>query len=229
MTERNSYFATSLFAGYDETALPVEYRILDSGVGYIKISSNYDDLNLIIRLFERALKVFQAQEVSGVVIDMRQNGGGAPLGLAGFLTDQQIKMGLLEYYSEKTGKFEPEGERETVYPNQTQYRFKKLALLVDQGCFSACEIEAYGFSKVPGMITVGYFPTGGVEAEVARGQFLLPEGMSFQAPTGRFTLPDGSIFLEGVGVQPTVKVPLTAENLLSSEDVVLKTAESKVK
>lgn len=47
------------------------------------------------------------------------------------------------------------------------------------------------------MVTIGYFPTGGVEAEVARGQFLLPEGMSFQAPTGRFTLPDGSIFLEG--------------------------------
>lgn len=227
--ERNSYFATSLFAGFDKVALPVEYRILDSGVGYIKINSNYDDLNLIIRLFERALKVFQGEEVSGLVIDMRQNGGGAPLGLAGFLTDKEIIMGQLQYYSEKTGKFEPEGEPEKVIPNENQYRFKKMALLVDQACFSACEIEAYGFSKVPGMITVGSFPTGGVEAEVARGQFLLPEGMSFQAPTGRFILPDGSLFLEGTGVQPTVKVPLTVENLLSTSDVVLSAAESRVK
>jgi C-terminal processing protease CtpA/Prc len=68
-----------------------------------------------------------------------------------------------------------------------------------------------------------------VEAEVARGQFLLPGGMSFQVPTGRFTLPGGGIFLEGTGVQPTVKVPLTVENLLSTSDVVLAAAEAKVK
>jgi len=47
-------------------------------------------------------------------------------------------------------------------------------------------------------------------------------------PTGRMTLPDGSLFLEGIGVVPTLKVPITEENALSSEDVVLKTAEKAV-
>ena len=99
-----------------------------------------------------------------------------------------------------------------------------LLVKVDQACASACELEAYGFSQVPGMVVMGQFPTGGVEAERARGEFLLPEGMKFIVPTGRFTLPDGSIFLEGKGVQPAVKIPVDEESVLSGRDVVLEEA-----
>ncbi len=190
-------------------------------MGYVRINSNFDDLNLVVRLFERALQQFEAREVTGIMIDMRYNNGGAPLGLSGFLTDQEIPMGQLEYFSDKSGKFEPEGLREKVYPSQSQYRFDKMVLLVGPACFSACEIEAYGFSQVPGMIVVGQYPTGGVEAETARGSFNLPEGFSVTVPTGRFTLPDGSIFLEGQGVPPTLKVPVDAATAFSTEDVVL--------
>ena len=152
--ERQSFSRTSLYFGVDTNSLlPVDSEIIPAGndsVGYIRINSNYDDLNLVIRLFERALQQFEAREVTGIIIDMRYNNGGAPLGLAGFLTDQEILMGQLEYFSEKTGKFEPEGLREKVYPNQKPYRFDKMVLLVGPACFSACEIESYGFSQVPG-------------------------------------------------------------------------------
>jgi hypothetical protein len=60
-----------------------------------------------------------------------------------------------------------------------------------------------------------------VEAETARGSFNLPEGFSVTVPTGRFTLPDGGIFLEGQGVQPTLKVPVDETTALSTDDVVL--------
>jgi len=229
VAERGSYSATSIFRNFDSTALPVEFRILDSGSGYIKVNSNYDDLNLIIRLFERGLKTFVENGVDNLIIDMRANSGGTPLGLAGYLTNQEIPLGTLEYYNSKTGKFEPDRETDKFTPNENQYRFKKMALLVDQACFSACEIEAYGFSQLPGMQVVGMFPTGGVEAEVARGQFELPAGMQAQFPTGRFVLPDGSLFLEGQGVRPTVRVPITAENVLSQNDVVLQAAEGRLK
>lgn len=222
--ERQSFSRTSLYFGVDTNSLlPVDSEIIPAGndsVGYIRINSNYDDLNLVIRLFERALKQFEGN-VAGIVIDMRYNSGGAPLGLAGFLTDQEILMGQLEYFSEKSGKFEPEGLREKVFPNQNQYRFDKMVLLVGPACFSACEIESYGFSQVPGMIVVGQFPTAGVEAETARGSFNLPEGFSVTVPTGRFTLPEGGIFLEGQGVQPTLDVPVDATTALSTDDVVL--------
>lgn len=224
IAETVSFQATSIYVGFDYNALPVTYQVMqtDQGsIGYVKINSNYDDLNLIIRLFERALKTFEANAVAGLIIDMRQNSGGANLGLAGFLYDGEIPMGQLEYYSEETGKFEADGPRDKVLPNQNQYSFPKMALLVDQACASACELEAYGFSKVPGMEVIGIYPTGGVEAEVARGQFVLPEGFELQVPTGRFTLPDGSIFLEGSGVQPTIRIPIDEATVLSEGDPVL--------
>jgi len=223
--ERQSFSRTSLYFGVDTSSLlPVDAEIIPSGndaVGYIRINSNYDDLNLVIRLFERALQQFEANEVAGIVIDMRYNNGGAPLGLAGFFTDQEIPMGQLEYFSDKTGKFEPEGLREKFLPNQNQYRFEKMVMLVGPACFSACEIESYGFSQVPGMVVVGQYPTSGVEAETARGSFNLPEGFSVTVPTGRFILPDGSIFLEGQGVPPTLRIPIDETTVFATDDIVL--------
>ena len=228
VAERASFDATSIYNGYDSNALPVEAKILNSGIGYIKVDSNHDDLQLILRLFERALQNFEDNQAPGVIIDLRQNPGGVAAGAGRLFHRPDITLGQLEYFSDQTGKFEPEGKPEEVQPSEHQFHFDKLVVLVGPACASACEIEAYGFSQVPGTIVVGFYPTAGVEAEVARGQFKLPEGIDFQAPTGRFVNPDGSLFLEGQGVQPTLRVPLTAENLLSKDDVVLRYAEDDI-
>jgi C-terminal processing protease CtpA/Prc len=227
VAEAQSFYAAIGSSGQQDL-VPVTYSILPSEIGYIKISSNDDDLGLIVRLFERALKQFESNQVLGLIIDMRHNYGGSPLGLSGYLTDQTITEGQLQYYSDKTKKFEAIGSPDMFYPNETQYHFNKMVLLVGNSCYSACELESYGFSKVPGMQVVGQYGTNGVEAEVARGQFTLPEGISMQIPTGRFVNPDGSIFLEGIGVVPQVKVPITADSVLSSDDATLKAAEDLI-
>jgi C-terminal processing protease CtpA/Prc len=228
VAETDSFDSTSIYRDYDPNALPVEYHLLGQGVGYVKINTNSDDLNLIYRLFERALQVFKKNQVQGLIVDLRVNPGGSPLGLAGYLTDKTITLGQLQYFSEKTGKFENNDLPELYEPFEHQYRFAKMAVMVDQGCASACELEAYGFSKVPGMIVVGQYPSAGVEAEVGRGQYKLPEGLSLQVPTGRFVLPDGSIFLEGKGVVPTLRVPINRDTVLSDQDAVLKAAAQAV-
>lgn len=225
--ERESLSATSPYRNFDPNGLPVDYVVATSeDVGYVRINSNYDDLNLIIRLFERALTKFKENNLNNLIIDMRVNSGGANLGLAGFLTDKEIPMGQLQYYSDEAKKFVPEGPTGKITPNVEQFRFRKMFLLVDSTCASACELEAYGFSQVPGMVVVGEHPSSGTEAEVARGQFKLPEGMSLQIPTGRFVLPDGSLFLEGKGVPPSVVVPVDENTALSQQDVVLQKALS---
>ena len=145
--EFESYFQGLPPRNSDPATLPVEARTLESGLGYIKVNSNHDDLGLIVLLFERALKTFEDNKAPGLIIDERINPGGAPLGLAGFLTNKEIPLGQVQYYSDKTGKFEPEGQPDKVRPKEEQYHFDKLALLVDQNCTSACEIESYGFSK----------------------------------------------------------------------------------
>ncbi|MBL8057654.1 MAG: hypothetical protein JNK29_13205 [Anaerolineales bacterium] len=227
--EQDSFRFTSLYRGYVQPELPLEYHFLESGFGYINISSYSDDLNLIVRLFERALQTFEANGVTSVIIDLRYNSGGNPLGLAGFLTDQTIPLGQEERYSEATGQFEPVGPPRKILPNQTQYRFDQIAVLVGPACFSACEAEAYGFSQVPGAVVVGFYPSAGVYADVARGQVLLPEGLSLQFSTDRIVRPDGRLFLEGTGVVPTRRVPLTLDNLLSPDDVVLREAEAALR
>jgi C-terminal processing protease CtpA/Prc len=226
VAERDSFRLTSIFFGAPSNSNnPVDWKVLDSGSGYVSINSYFDDLSLIVTLFERALTQFTAAGISNLIIDLRFNGGGNPLGLAGFLTDQEIPLGQQESYSEETGKFEPVGVRGKVLPNQEQFQFDKIAVLVSPACASACEQEAYSFSQVPNAIVVGTYPSGGIFADVLRGQYELPEGISLQIPTERFTNPDGSLFLEGTGVAPTVKVPITEATVLATDDVILQAAE----
>jgi len=229
IAERDSFAFTSIYRDApDETYLPIEFTILESGVGYVAIYTNEDDVSLMIKLFERALKTFVAAEAPGIIIDMRYNSGGLPLGLATFLTENDIPMGQTYYYSETTGQFEPEGSPSIWEPMVEQYTFDKMALLVGPACVSACEEESYGFSQVPGMMVIGNAPTSGAFGEVSRGQILLPENFYMQIPTGRFLLPDGSLGLEGVGVPPTVDVPVTLETATSAEDIVMLFAERAI-
>jgi C-terminal processing protease CtpA/Prc len=232
--ENESFAITSVFLNYNAQSLPVEYKILPSGVGYIKISSTSDDRQQIADLFESALKDFQAAQISGVIIDLRvvvnltPDSILSPLGLAGFLTDQNIPLGQFQYFNEASGRFENEGELQTILPKPNQYHFAKLVLLIGPGCSNVCELEAYALTKVPGMSVVGQSPSAGVLSDVTGGQFLLPEGFSLQIPTGRFILPDGGILLEGQGVPLMVRVPVDETTVFSAEDVVLNAAESVI-
>ena len=170
--------------------LPINLKTLTvsgTDIGYIQVNTNMDDLNLELKLFERGLKDFQQNKVTGIIIDLRDNGGGVPLGLAGFLTNQTINLGQLEYYNKLTGKFEPQDQPDQILPNQEQYHFDKIAVLVGLNCDSACELEAYGFSKVPGAVVVGEYPTAGVEAEVSRARSRCREESTCNSrPGGKF-------------------------------------------
>ncbi|HRF97777.1 MAG TPA: PDZ domain-containing protein, partial [Aggregatilineales bacterium] len=56
--------------------LPVEYRQLENGYVYVKIYGFFDNNLLSIQLWERMMRYLNENEVDGVIVDMRQNGGG---------------------------------------------------------------------------------------------------------------------------------------------------------
>ncbi len=226
-----TFTRTSVFYGADPVALPVEFEVLDSGYGYIAINSFSDDLFITLNLWERAVQNAVDLDLPGLIIDLRQNTGGAPVGLylAGFFYDgERMDVSRSYYYSEDSGEFETYRPADYLEPDDSLYYGGRLAVLVSTACSSACEDAAWSFDLLEQTMVVGYDSTNGIFGEVGRGQYILPGGYSFQVPTGRTEDMDGSIIIEGPGVVPEVRVPRTGETMraeyIDGEDVVLDAA-----
>ncbi len=227
VSETETFNATSFFKDYDFNALPIQYEILPDGVGYIKINSLSDDINLIIRLWEWGLTRMVTNEVPAIIIDLRQNSGGSPLGalFASYFVEERIDISHSYYYSEKTGQFETFGPPSYTEPDDDLYYDGQLGVLVGPACASACEDVAYVLGLLEQTRVFGFYPSSGMFGEVARGQYTLPGDYAFQAPTGMDRDMDGNIIIEGTGVVPDVHVPLTLETVeaqyVEGQDVVL--------
>jgi C-terminal processing protease CtpA/Prc len=211
----------------DLPILPIEAKILQpSGLGYIRINTFEDDFHLMAQLWERYIQDFQDRDVPGIIIDVRNNSGGNP-GLAenfaGFFFDKEIELFRRSYYNEKTQKFEYEEQTEKIKPAPVFFD-RPVAVLVGPNCVSACEEFAYTMQQNGDTIIVGSYPTAGAFGEVGRGQYKLPDGMSMQFPTGRAETMDGKVLIEGTGVIPDIKVPVTEQNVLGQVDAVLEAA-----
>ncbi|MBL6966681.1 MAG: peptidase S41 [Anaerolineales bacterium] len=227
VAERDTFTATSIYAGFDFNSLPVEYKILENGYGYIKIASLSDDINLIIRLWEWAIERMIENEVPAIIVDMRQNSGGSPLGtlFASYFVTERMDISRSYYYSETSGEFETYGPPDYTEPDDKLYYDGQLGVLVSPACASACEDVAYVLGELPQTRVFGYYASNGIFGEVARGQYELPGGYSLQAPTGLSLDMEGDVVIEGTGVAPDVRVPLTVETVQSQfvdgEDVIL--------
>jgi C-terminal processing protease CtpA/Prc len=221
--ERQSFSRSSLSAGTSPEDTPIQLKVLDSGIGYIKVNTFSGDSVLNVRMWEFALNTLAQEDVPALILDARQNGGGSGFVASYFAGSFYTKEFELteSFEADKNGKFLYEG-KDTVEPAPIQWT-KPVAILVGPACFSACEIFAAAMAHDPNHLVVGRYPTAGVEAGVE--PWTLPDGLYFQAPIIRKVYPDGKIFLEGTGVQPNVKVPITVESLLSSEDPDIPAAE----
>lgn len=220
----------SLFIALDwlETPLlPLEAEILQpSGLGYIRISTFSDDYHLMAQLWERYINDFIDQEVPGIIIDLRNNGGGNSAlanDFAGFFFEEKFTLYQSLYYNENSGTFEVEPQPVEVKPAPLHYS-GPIAVLVSTDCVSACEGFAFALTHEDRSIIVGHTPSAGAYGEVGQGQYDLPEGFSMQFPTGRSETPDGQLVIEGVGIVPDILVPVTEDSVLGAQDDVLDAA-----
>ncbi len=228
--ERDSFSVTSFLLGQPATALPVEYELLPSGYGYIKINSFSENQILTIQIWEYALQYFIQNEVPGVILDMRYNSGGSGWladQMAAYFFDKEIISGTSAYYDEVTDSFytDPDTEALMIPPRAELQYDGPVVVMVGPACISACEFFSYAVTLEDRATVVGQYPSdgagGGVEA------FLMPEDTYVQMTVSREMDAEGNIHLEGIGVVPDVRVPVTVENFareLAGEDVILDAA-----
>ncbi|HEX6811528.1 MAG TPA: S41 family peptidase [Planctomycetota bacterium] len=98
---------------------------------------------------------------------------------------------------------------------------KKVAVLIDRGCFSATDVFAAALGALPNVTLVGEATSGG--SGRARGHRLGKSGLRLQLSTMASFRPDGVLF-EGNGVVPDVAVQAEPGDLVGSADAVLRRA-----
>jgi C-terminal processing protease CtpA/Prc len=207
---------------------PLEFQFLPSGYGYVSVNDFYGNEMLMIKTWEYFLDAANAQSTPGIIIDLRTNGGGFSFignRIASYLYDEELILGYNASYNEILGEF----YYDPRFPERIQPEFNEarryrgpVAVLVGPGCASACEFFAYALTRNERAAVVGQYGTNSIGGGVE--EIPMPAGITFRIPSVRPIDPDGNIYVEGTGIQPTVLVPVTEENMATTDDIVLEAA-----
>ncbi len=225
--ETQSFNFSSFNVGLSGFEQPLEYRLLESGLGYVKIYSFLDDSRLTITLWERMIRAFNEAGVPGLIIDMRQNGGGSGFlanQMAAYFFNEPLAIGITGQYDRTRGDFyfDPRGLRRFILPPPELRYGGRVAVLIGPNCNSACEFFTYALTLQDRAAIVGQYPTAGMAG--SQKAFVMPPGVVLQFSIGRTQDEQGNILIEGTGVVPTVLVPVNEDTLFSGGDPVLEAA-----
>lgn len=183
----------------------VKSEILDGNIGYLQISRFSDDT---AELASKAATEFKAKNVRGVVVDVRNNGGGlldASVKVAGLWLDNKIvvqeKQGERTIASLRTGNNPPLAGIPTT-------------LLINEGSASASEILAGALRDHDAAKLVGKksFGKGSVQELVD-----LPSGGKLKITVARWFTPNGKN-IDKEGIKPDIEVGLTDEDFNANRD-----------
>ena len=172
---------------------PVEYELLADGIGYIHLASFSDNATAKIDL---AIADLKAQGARGLVLDLRNNGGGyldESITIADrFLTGGQTVLSI----KRKTG------EPEVRLATGAKYVGLPVVVLVNQGTASASEILAgaiqdNSMGEIVGVTTYG---KGAIQ-----NVWRFASGAGLRLTTAGYYTPSGRA-LQGLGINPDVVV-----------------------
>ena len=77
----------------------VEYKMLANKIGYIEVSSFYE---VTAQQYITAVKDLESQGMKGLIVDLRNNGGGL-LDIATEMLDYMLPAGKIVYTEDKDG------------------------------------------------------------------------------------------------------------------------------
>jgi carboxyl-terminal processing protease len=171
-----------------------------TNVGYIRLSRFAEETS---RELEQAVNDLNAKDVSGLIFDIRSNGGGL-LQQAIETSELFIPEGKLVVYTR--GKF-ADTERRHYSRRLPIFPDKPLVVLVDEGTASASEIVAGAIQDWDRGIIVGHptygkglvqqiFPVGNdsdVALKLTIAKYYVPSGRCIQKPEKEMKHPGGDI------------------------------------
>ena len=189
----------------------VEYEILDGDIGYVMV---YDFLGDAYEGFAEAIDAFRAANVSGMIIDLRNNGGGlvdACVDMADLILPEGVVVSMRDKYDEVE-----------EYLIDDEYFDVPMVLLVNGYSASASEIFAGGILGTSSGIVIGTRSYGKGVAQVLFDESNCPylHGDAVKVTAYRFYCAGGNT-TDRIGVVPTLYIPqdqaTAAARLLSGE------------
>lgn len=176
----------------------VEYEMLADNIGYVQVSSFYE---VTAEQYIAAIKDLESQGMEGLIVDLRDNGGGL-LDIAVEMLDFMLPAGKIVYTEDKDGNVTSE------YNSDDEQQFTKpLAVLVNGYSASASEIFAgaikdYGTGTLVGENTYG--------KGIVQRMFPLEDGSAIKLTIAKYFTPKGND-IHKIGIKPDVEVELDVE------------------
>lgn len=227
--ERESFGFSSVNRGRTFREPQIAYEFLENDIAYVQIVDFGGDEILLVETWEEMLESVQQFGSPAIIIDLRYNDGGfssIAARLASYFFHERAPVYYSEEYNPEIDAFylDENFPTEIIPPlNESLIYDGPVIVLTGQACASACEFFAYILDYQDRSTFIGHYGTQGI----AGGWPLLfmPDDITFALPTGRDRDPEGNIILEGVGIEPDVKVPVDEDFVLrADEDLVLEAA-----
>jgi len=176
----------------------VTYQMLEDSIGYIYVMQ-FDEVTT--QQFATALDALKAQGMKGLVVDIRDNGGGLLTTVCDmldlFLEEKDLIVYTLDKYDEKEEIFAKKGSIESL----------PMAVLINGYSASASEIfsgalQDYGMATIVGTQSFG---KGIVQSIIP-----LSDGSAVKLTVSTYYTPLGRN-IHGLGITPDVEVELAEE------------------
>lgn len=168
----------------------VESEILEDNIGYLKISSFSENT---YKEFEKAIDSLEKQGMEGLVLDVRNNGGGL-LDICQQIADELIGKGTIVYTKDNKGN--------TEYLESDEDKIGiPIAILTNENSASASEILTGAIVDNNAGISVGTTTFGKGLVQSVRE---LTDGTGYKLTTAQYFTPNGS-YINEKGIKPTIE------------------------
>ena len=209
-----------------------QWRRLNGEWGYLKYTSfGFGTLENTTQVFDEALDSLLTTR--GLIIDLRGNGGGYVDAIAltagrfvderttiGFFQIREPRQDVIREVFDSTTMSTTTRPRLLAKPRGATYQ-GPVVILIDRGCFSACESFAGGLQSIKRALIVGNDASGGGSG-FARG-LRLSSGATISFSWTVAWRPDGQQ-IEGNGVAPNIRVKEGPDDWTAGRDPVLERA-----